>query len=55
MAALDSYRSEHEVAMAGKDKALESLTEQLQQTEEMKVEYSLHSGNLCVVNMAFEH
>lgn len=35
-AALDSYRSEREAAMETKDKVIEDLTDQLQETEESK-------------------
>ena len=37
MAALDSYRSEHEKTITGKDKMIENLSQQLQQSEKSKV------------------
>ena len=36
MAALDSYRSEHEKAVAGKDKIIENLKQHMQHSERSK-------------------
>lgn len=36
MAALDSYRSEHEKTVAGKDKTIDNLKQQIQQNEKTK-------------------
>lgn len=44
MAALDSYRSERETAMAGKDKIIESLAEEVEEKERAKVKITVENA-----------
>ncbi len=48
VAAMDSYRSEHEKTIAGKERIIENLRLQQQQNEQYKVKWNCTNVNSCI-------